>query len=158
MRDEDEIIDAYEQELSVEPSGRNRGFWLVLGTLVVACVFVVVEIFANLGVKGTIAHAQHSLRTAESAAAAVFAADASYRDASADELQASGLTFVDGRIASTDLDVVSVAAEDHGWAAAVLVRPGACFYLRLTTVPETFYGVGTTCTGDAATGATDSRW
>jgi hypothetical protein len=40
----------------------------------------------------------------------------------------------------------------------VLVRPGACFYLRLTDVPETFYGAGTTCTGDEATGATDPRW
>jgi hypothetical protein len=160
MRDDDEIIEAYEQELSEEAParGRNRGFWLVLGTLLVVCVFVVVEIFANLGVKDTIAHAQHSLRAAESAATAVFDDEGSYRDATADELLAEGLTFVDGQVASTGLDVVSVEADDDGWAAAVQVRPGACFYIRLTDDPETFYGVGTTCTGEEATGATDSRW
>ena len=44
------------------------------------------------------------------------------------------------------------------WAAAVQVRPAACFYLRLTADGEAFYGAGTVCTGTEALAASEPRW
>ena len=46
----------------------GRGFWVVAAALVFASVFVIVEIFANLGMKDTIGHAEHSLEVAQAAA------------------------------------------------------------------------------------------
>ncbi len=59
---------------------------------------------------------------------------------------------------SVGLDDVSVSASDTVWAAAVQVRPGACFYIRLGAGADPRYGAGTECTGDVALLARDPRW
>ena len=44
-------------ETSAPPGKRsNRGFWLVAGTMLAACVLLVVAIVANRGTKDAIAH------------------------------------------------------------------------------------------------------
>ena len=53
---------------------------------------------------------------------------------------------------------MSVATANGDWGAAVQARPGACFYLHLTGEGATYYGVGTSCTGQDALQATDPRW
>ena len=163
MTDDDDIIAAHEAEFAADaaPARRsNRGFWLVTGTMLVACMFLVVEIFANRGLKDTVAHAQHTLRTSETAAQALIDAGGSTAAADAGSLAAreASLRFVGPTTASDGLDVVSVAAGPEGWGAAVMARPDACFYLRIVG-DETTYGSGTVCTGEQALAlATDSRW
>jgi hypothetical protein len=162
VTDDDDIIAAHEAEFAADGPVRrsNRGFWLVLGTMLVACMFLVVEIFANRGMKDTVAHAQHSLRTTETAARALIEASGSPAAADAGSLAAreASLRFVGPSTASDDLDVVSVAAGPESWGAAVMARPEACFYLRIVDGTAT-YGTGTVCTGERALElATDTRW
>ena len=99
-----------------------------------ACVFVVVEIFANLGIKDTIGHAEHTLTVAQAAAGTVVANDGSLSDADHIRLAAvePSLQWIPGGEQSSGLDQVSVATANGDWGAAVLARPGACFYLHLT--------------------------
>jgi hypothetical protein len=158
--DDDEIIEAHEAEFAAEPPRRsNRGFWLVTLTLLVACLVLVVEIFVNRGVKDTIAHAQYSLRTAETAALAL-ADRGTLAEADAGTLQGMepDLHFVGPATASDDLETLSVSASPEVWAAAVQVPPGACFYLRIEDGTTT-YGNGTVCTAEQAlVSSTDTRW
>jgi len=166
MKDDDELIRAYEEEFSAQtPTKRsNRGFWLVLGTLLVASIVMLVEIFANRPIADTIGHAQHSLRAAQAGAERQLAETGSFAGADAAGLTASGagdadgLTFVAADEASRGLDSISVWASDTEWAAAVEARPGACFYLRLRANEDDLYGVGTECTADVARTVTDPRW
>ena len=162
MRDDDEIIEAYEQELEQDPAPRtsNRGFWLVAGTIAVAGVFLVVEIFANRPLKDTIGHAQRSLRTAQAAAEAIQARTGAFTEADPEGLaeEDASLRYLEAEAPSVGLDDVSVANSATGWAAAVQARRGACFYLRLTSGGDEFYGVGTVCTGLAALNASEPRW
>jgi hypothetical protein len=163
VRDEDEIIRAYERELDgiAEPARRsNRGFWLVAGSLAAACVFVVIEILANGPIKDTIAHAEATLRSAEATAGAVRAHAGSYGSVDVAAMSAGdgAHSYRAGDAPSTGLDDVSIATADGEWAAAVQARPEACFYLRLTDAGDVFYGVGTVCTGETALGASDPRW
>ena len=138
----------------------NRGFWLVAGAMLAACVLLVVAIVANRGTKDAIAHGEHSLEAASAAAQAIFARDGSYAAADAAGLAPAepSLDYVGPSVASDGLDQLSVAASDDGWAAAVQVRPGACFYLRRTSSGDVFYGVGTGCTGRDALSAADTQW
>ena len=147
-------------DVPVPARQRKGGFWLVLGALLLGCVFILVEIFANFGVKDTIAHAEHSLRTAQAAAERVREADGSYAGADHTRLTVvePTLLWVPGTAASGGLDQVSVASDGSSWGAAVQARPGACFYLHLTPSGDVFYGVGTDCTGREALQATDPRW
>jgi hypothetical protein len=159
VRDEDEIIEAYEEEY--EPArASNRGFWLVAGALLIACVVVFVAILANRPLGDSIAHAESTLRDAQAAATAVRDGSGSYADAGVASIAAADPTntYLSGDVASTGLDEVSVATGAGEWGAAVEARPGACFYLHLTDAGETFYGVGTDCTGRTALVATDPRW
>lgn len=163
MPDDEEVLESYEREMAEVPAPRraNRGFWLVAGTMLLACILLLVEIFANRGIKDTIAHAQSSLRLAQAAAERVHGDSGSFQEASADDLgQAEpSLSFVGPDDPSTGLDDVSVASSDVVWAAAVQVRPGACFYLRLDADAEASYGSGTLCTGaEALARAAGSRW
>jgi hypothetical protein len=163
MRDEDEIIRAHEAEFqdSADPAHRsNRGFWLVTGAIGVACVFLLVEIFVNGPIKDTIAHAEATLRAAQTAADSVRTSAGSHTEADASAMAAvdDAHTYRPGDSASTGLDDVSIATRAGEWAAAVEARPEACFYLRLTDTGEVFYGVGTVCTGETALRATDPRW
>jgi hypothetical protein len=161
MAIDDEVIRAYEEEFGSEPPPRsNRGFWIVAGTLLVSGVFLIVEIFANRPLANTIGHAQSTLRRAEAAAKAVYDRTGSFQEADAGALgeDVTGLSFRSGDGSSVGLDDVSVSASDTVWAAAVQVRPGACFYIRLGAGADPRYGAGTECTGDVALLARDPRW
>ena len=161
MAIDDEVIRAYEEEFGPEPAPRsNRGFWIVAGTLLVSGVFLIVEIFANRPLANTIGHAQSTLRRAEAAAKAVYDRTGSFQEADAGALgeDVTGLSFRSGDGSSVGLDDVSVSASDTVWAAAVQVRPGACFYIRLGAGADPRYGAGTECTGEVALLAADPRW
>jgi hypothetical protein len=161
MAIDDEVIRAYEEEFGPEPAPRsNRGFWIVAGTLLVSGVFLIVEIFANRPLANTIGHAQSTLRRAEAAAKAVYDRTGSFQEADAGALgeDVTGLSFRSGDGSSVGLDDVSVSASDTVWAAAVQLRPGACFYIRLGAGADPRYGAGTECTGEVALLARDPRW
>jgi hypothetical protein len=158
---DDEIIRAYEEELGPEPPGRsNRGFWVVLGTMVFGGLFLVVEIFANRPLANDIGHAQDTLRRARSAAGSIYDRTGSFVSAGPDDLadDLTGLSLRPGNEPSVGLDDVSVSASEMVWAAAVRSRPGACFYVRLGAGSEPRYGSGSVCTGEAALEADQPRW
>ena len=142
------------------PERHNRGFWLVAGSIGLACVFLVAAILYNAPMKETIGHAEDTLGVAQAAAQRIHDASGSFGDAAAAALAAAdpSHTYRDGASASTGLDDVSIATAPTSWAAAVQARPGACFYLHLTDAGGVFYGVGTVCTGSVAMHATDPRW
>lgn len=142
------------------PRARGRSAWIVFAALGFACVFVVVEIFANLGIKDSIGHAEQTLTVAQAAAGRVAAADGNYSDADHLRLAAvePSVQWIAGGDQATGIDEVSVATANGDWAAAVEARPGACFYLHVTSEGTTYYGVGTSCTGQQALQATDPRW
>jgi hypothetical protein len=171
---DDDIIETYERELGAESSagdlagteGRkpsNRGFWIVVGTIVLASVVLVVEIFANRPIANTIGHAQHDLRVAQGVAEAIWSETGSFAGADATGMNerglGDGLTAVGPVQESSGLQEVSVVARDGVWGAAVTANPGACFYLKLVAgAEEPLYGVGETCTGREALEASDTRW
>ena len=160
MAIDDEVIRAYEEEFGREPTPRsNRGFWIVAGTLLVSGLFLIVEIFANRPLANSIGHAQSSLRKAQAAAELIHDRTGSFEEADATALRedVTDLSFRSGAESSVGLDDVSVSASDTGWAAAVQVRPGACFYIRLGGA-DPRYGAGTECTGEVALSANDPRW
>ena len=142
------------------PRRRGRSAWIVFAALGFACVFVVVEIFANLGIKDSIGHAEQTLTVAQAAAGRVDAADGNLNGADHTRMDAvePSLQWIAGGDQATGLNEVSVATDNGDWGAAVEARPGACFYLHLTSEGGTFYGVGTSCTGQEALQATDPRW
>ena len=84
MREDDEIIEDYERELGQGPPaspqrrGSNRGFWLVLGTILAASAIIVVEIFAHRPIAEHVGRAQHDLSVAEAEARSVLAATGTY--------------------------------------------------------------------------------
>lgn len=169
MREDDEVIEAYERELDQGPPspqrrGSNRGFWLVLGSIVAASAIIVVEIFANRPIAETIGRAQNDLIVAEAEARSVLAETGSFENADADALDAAhlddgALNVVGPDEVSTRLGEVSVYADATTWAAAVSARPRACFYLKLVVGrDDPLYGVGTECTGRAALDSRDARW
>jgi hypothetical protein len=161
MAADDELIRAYDEELGPEPIPRsNKGFWVVVGTMLVGGMFLIVEIFANRPLANSIGHAQDSLRRAQAAAEIVYSRTASFEEADPGSLEddVPDLSFLPGDEASFGLDVVSVSAFDQSWAAAVQTRPGACFYLHLRVGEDPRYGAGTECTGEAALLAEDPRW
>ena len=143
----------------VDPPRSNRGFWMVAGTMALASIVVVTAIVSNLGVKDTIAHAQHSLLLVQTAAQSIRTETGSFDEADASGLAVADLDLVGPDTGSTDLDQVSVFADASTWAAAVQARPGACFYLRLGASGDPTYGSGTVCTGrEAERSALDSDW
>ena len=167
MRDDDEIIGAYEQELGNEPRpprGSNRGFWIVLGTIVAASAIILVEIFANRPIANSIGRAQHDLRVAQGEAESLLAETGSFEGAdaaalSAAELDGGALSVVGPDQVSAGLGEISVYADASTWAAAVSARPNACFYLKLVEgLDDPLYGSGTRCTAREALDAQGSRW
>jgi hypothetical protein len=164
MQDDDEILEAYEQAVSgpAAPPIRHRrhGFGLVVGAILTASVVLIVAIFANRSIGNDIGRAEHDLRAAQSAALGIHGQTGSYSQANADGLSSTGgLTFVDANTSSTRPGQISIYATDTVWAAAVLARPGACFYLKLDASKSiTRYGAGTTCTGVAALSADGGEW
>jgi hypothetical protein len=66
-------------------------------------------------------------------------------------------TYTDGP--STDPSVVSLAATDTTWSAAVMSESGTCLWIHDdATTGATTYGRGTPCTGAAAAAASGSSW
>ncbi len=118
------------------------------------------RVLAQRPLRDTIGHAQQSLRTAQAAATAIETRSGSFAGADVDGIggEDPSLRYLSADEASRGLDEVSVAVGATDWAAAVEVRPGACFYLRLTAEGDTFYGAGTVCTGTVALAASDPRW
>jgi hypothetical protein len=136
---------------------------LVTGTLLTACVVLVVEIFANRPIANSIGHAQFDLNAAKEAALAIRSTSGSFIGANADaidraRLDEGRLTAVGPDDESSGLYEISVYADESTWAAAVSARPGACFYLKLEAGQHPRYGAGTTCTGREALNARDDRW
>lgn len=161
MAIDDEVIRAYEEEFGRGSTPRsNGGFWIVAVTLLVSGVFLIVEIFANRPLANSIGHAQDTLRRAQAAAETVRERTGSFEGADAVSLGArpTRLSFRPGDEASSGPDDVSVSASDATWAAAVQVRPGACFYIRLVAGVDPRYGAGTECTGEVALTASEPRW
>jgi hypothetical protein len=168
--DDDDILQAYEYEFDegVNPEGpvarSNRGFWLVTGSLLLACVLLLLEIFANRSIGDDIGTAQHDLRVAQAGAERVFTETGSYEGADANGLtqgryDGGELIYVEGDKAASRVRSVSVTASASVWAAAVEVRPGTCFYLRLNAgATDPLYGVGTECTGTQALSSKDGQW
>ncbi|MET0802036.1 MAG: hypothetical protein ABWZ53_12825, partial [Actinomycetota bacterium] len=119
MRDDDEIIGAYEQELGNElrpPRGSQRGFWIVLGTIVAASAIILVEIFANRPIANSIGRAQHDLRVAQGEAESLLAETGSFEGAdaaalSAAELDGGALSVVGPDQVSAGLGEISVYAD-----------------------------------------------
>jgi hypothetical protein len=161
MATDEEIIRAYEAELSAEPPRRNsRGFWVILGVTVAASVFVLVEIFAHRPLANSIGLAQESLRRSQRAAEQARTEAVGFAEADDGELADAlpALTFRGAAESSTGVRDVSVSATEDVWAAAVQVRPEACFYLRLEVGEDPRYGAGSECTGEAALSADQPRW
>ena len=134
MQDDDEILEAYEQELGgTNGPGRKRGFPVVIGVLGLSCVFLLVEIFANRSIPNDIGTAQHDLRVAQAAATRVFAGTGSYATADSDGLNATvgdveGIDYVAADEPSGSLRQVSVYTNGVTWSAAVytdIPNPGA---------------------------------
>ena len=142
------------------PDRHNRGFWLVVGSIGLACVLLVAAILSNAPMKETIGHAEDTLRVAQAAAQRIHDARGSFASADAAALATAdpSHSYRGAAAASTGLDDVSIATGPGSWAAAVQARPGACFYLHLTDAGDVFYGAGTVCTGSVAMNATDPRW
>ena len=170
MREDDEIIEDYEREIGEgEPApavrrGSNRGFWIVLGAIVAASAIIVVEIFANRWLADTIGRAQHDLTVGEAYARSVLVETGGFIGADAAALEAArldggSLDVVGPDEVSSGLGEISVYADATTWAAAVSVRPRACFYLKLVAGrDDTLYGVGTECTARQALDSRDPRW
>ena len=158
--DEIETVSEAAPSEEVEAPPSNRGFRIVAGSLALACLVIVVAIVANRPIKDTIAHAQHTLRTAHAAAQRAFDDTGSFAGADAAGLATAGgaLTFVGPDYVSSGLDDVSVSATGTVWAAAVQARPDACFYVRIEAGADPRYGAGTECTGRAALSADQDRW
>jgi hypothetical protein len=165
--DDDDILEAYEREFDPgeAPTERpsNRGFWLVAGTIIVACVVLVVEIFANRPLANSIGHAQFDLNAAKDAALDIKSTSGSFAGANAEGMNQARLD--EGRLVavgpderSGGLNEISVYADETVWAAAVSARPGACFFLKLVIGQDPKYGVGTSCTGREALSSRDDRW
>jgi hypothetical protein len=168
--DDDDILQDYEIELSDDLNGTgrtahsSRGFWLVTGSLILVCVLMLVAIFANRSIGNDIGTAQHDLRVAQAAAERVYAETGSFEGADAPGLtearyDGGELSYVEGDTAAVGARSVSVTGSASAWSAAVQVRPGACFYLRLNSgSTDPLYGVGTECTGSQALSSKDGQW
>ncbi len=146
------------EELDAPPRRNNRGFRIVAGSMLLACVVLVVAIVANRGLKDRIAHAQYTLRQAAAAAERIQERTGSFSGADAAGLAGEDRdrAYVDADTPSTSLDEVSVWALPQEWAGAVKVND-ACFFIH-SVGGELRYGVGTRCTGTQASGATDTQW
>ncbi len=143
------------------PPRSNRGFWVVLGTLIVLGVGTVVWIVLVTPPPRNPSEvdARASLRNALSAALAIRDTRGSFAVATPDELGVvePSLAYLPGDRESVSAVSVSVHAEDGLFAAAARSADGTCYWIRDDGVEQTF-GSGTPCTGDAALAASGARW
>jgi hypothetical protein len=98
---------------------------------------------------GTDDDAEEAARIALAAAKAAYVQGGTFLAADPARLSAlqPGYTFVDGP--STMPEVVSVAADRHAWAAAVLGPSGTCFWIRAERDGTVETGTSSVCTAAA---------
>ena len=166
MPDDDDILEAYEQELD-DPVFRepmrhsNRGFWMVAITIVLGGVVLMVEIFANRPMVNAISRTEHDLKIALRNAERAFADGGSFTSADAAALGANDRdrTYVTADEPASVPGTVSVYASGNTWAAASPTQQGTCFYLKQVAGQDTLYMVADgACTGREALAATGSQW
>ncbi len=111
------------------------------------------------------AEAQVTLTRASTAAASLLAQDGvdasgavSYAVAGPEGLAAFEPSVTYTADASTGPGVVSVAATDDGWSAAVRSVSGACWWIRLDGDGVQTFGSGEPCTGASAAAAAAVAW
>jgi hypothetical protein len=140
----------------------NRGFWLVVGPMVVLSALLLVLILANRPVAERASEftARHNLRTSLAAARAIERTTGTFAaaDAIAMRVRASDLAFTDPDLSSNNPDVISVFATDRVWAAAARAETGACFWIRTGPSGAVQTGRGTDCTGQAASTERPVAW
>jgi len=163
VQDDDEILDAYESELgaTTSPNRRpGRGFLIVTVAILLGGILLVVEIFSNRPLVSSIGHAQNDLRAARALALGVESQSGTFDGADASGLGAADHTrrYLGSDQPSLGVGQVSVFASGISWAAAVAVRPGACFYIFEEVGRPTRYGGGDVCTGRAALAANADAW
>ena len=166
MADDDDILEAYEQELDDpafrEPMRRsNRGFWMVAITIVLGGIVLMVEIFANRPMVNSISRTEHDLKIALWNAERVFADGGSFASADAQALGAidAERTYVGADDSAQVPGTVSVYASGVTWAAASPTEQGTCFYVKQVAGQDTLFRVSDgDCTGREALGATESQW
>jgi hypothetical protein len=164
--DDDDILEAYEQELDDpgfhEPMRRsNRGFWMVAITIALGGVILMVEIFANRPMVNAISRTENDLRTSLAAAERIYADGGSFTPADAAGLGAAGggRTYVDADRPASSPGTVSVYASGQTWAAASPTAQGTCFYVKQVAGQDTLYLVADgDCTGTEALGADQTQW
>ena len=157
MLDDDELLEG--DDLAPAPP-TNRRFWIVVVAIATTCAVVLVALFANRPLVGSIARAESELRHARSLAEGRFADSGTFSQADADSLGRidDSLTYVGGDVESDGAGTVSVYATATVWAAAVQARPRACFFIKLSAGQPVSYGAGETCTGEAALSANQDGW
>jgi hypothetical protein len=176
---DDDIISAYEEEFDREAvpgspdddaggldgedpaSSAGRGFWIVATAMLLAAMFLFVEIFAHRPLVNDIAETENDLRTALGYAERIFAGSGSFTGADAEGLAAidAGRRYVGPDERSDRPGTVSVFVSARVWAASVQAGTGTCFYLRRSVGEEVGYLVADgECTGREALAADDDRW
>lgn len=163
MRDDDDILEAYERELNDDetPPPRRHGFWMVAGAIGLGSVVLLVEIFANRPLVNSISRVEHDLNVARARAERIFSDGGSFAPADASGLAAAdaGRTYVEADRPATSPGIVSVYAVADTWAAAARTRQGTCFYVKLQAETDPSYLVADgSCTGQEALRANQSEW
>jgi hypothetical protein len=152
--------------------GRSRLVWgVIIGAVALVAVGGFLKFMGNAGQEigadnqkvveqvGAAQDVQAELTANESIrnAMQIYAASGSFTDVTAEALAAAEPTFHYVAGASGDPNTVSVAVADKGVGLAVESSSGSCLY-AFVQASSTTYGTGVTCTGEAATGATDPSW
>ncbi len=166
MPDDDDILEAYEQELDDpafhQPVRRsNRGFWMVAITIFLGAVVLMVEIFANRPMVNAISRTEHDLNVARRDANRIYADGGTFTSADASGLGAvdTGRTYVTADEPVSTPGTISVYASGETWAAATRTVQGTCFYVKQVAGQDTRYLVADgDCTGREALGANASQW
>ena len=151
---------------------RTRLVWGIVGLVLVALVvFGFMTFMGNAGKEigednqrmieqvGAAKDAQAELTANQTIqnAMQLYEESGSFSDITPQALAAAEPTFTYVTAASNGPNTVSVAATDGGVGLAVQSSSGTCLY-AFVQPSTTTYGTGTTCTGDAATDATDASW
>jgi hypothetical protein len=166
VTDDDDILDAYEQELDgadlIQPRrASNRGFWLVATTIALGAIVLMVEIFANRPMVNAISRTENDLRAAMRNADRIYAEGGSFTPADADALGAvdADRIYVAADQPADQPGDVSVYASGDTWAASSPTRSGTCFSIKQVAGQDITYLVSDgDCTGMEALQADQSRW
>jgi hypothetical protein len=164
--DDDDILDAYEQELDgvdlIQPRrASNRGFWMVAITIGLGAIVLMVEIFANRPMVNAISRTENDLKAALRGAERIYAEGGSFTPA---DPEALGATDADRRYVAADQPAgqpgtVSVYASGDTWAASSPTQSGTCFSIKQVAGQDTTYLVSDgDCTGMQALLADQGQW